>query len=64
MEDTSIWDTVIAAALAALPGLLISVFAWFKARAAETEAQWDDEAVRFVEDIARRVAGQSTSTDK
>jgi hypothetical protein len=51
-------DTLITAALAAAPGIVIGVWAWFKARSAETAAQWDDASVKFVEDIAKRISGQ------
>lgn len=40
-------------------GVAVSLFlagwAWFKARAANTAAQWDDAAVREVERIAQKI---------
>lgn len=47
--------TILIAVLAALPGTFLSIWAWFKAHAAETEASWDDEAVALVERVAQGI---------
>lgn len=51
----SLFDQIAGYVLAALPGLILGGWAWFKSHAAQTEAAWDDEAVAFVEKIAQGV---------
>lgn len=58
MEDTSVLTILLTAALAALPGIVISLWNGFKIRAEQTPEKWDDEVVRFIEDIASRVVDQ------
>ena len=58
---SSITDLVITGILAAAPGLVLGIWAWFKGHAAQTEAKWDDEAVAFVEKIAQGVVERSKS---
>jgi hypothetical protein len=58
---SSITDLVITGILAAAPGLVLGIWAWFKGHAAQTEAKWDDEAVAFVEKIAQGVVEKSKS---
>ena len=57
---SSIADMIVPLILAALPGLVVAGLAWLKARAAHTAAQWDDAAVKFVEDVATRIVNQKT----
>ena len=58
MESTSgalgLGEVVGAALVAALPGLAISIWAWFKARAAASPETWDDRVVRFIEQVAQQ----------
>ena len=56
-------DILLTAGLAALPGLVISVWAWFKANAAVTEATWDDATVKFVEQIAGEVVARKDGSN-
>jgi hypothetical protein len=58
---SSITDLIITGVLAAAPGLVLGIWAWFKGHAAQTEAKWDDEAVAFVEKIAQGVVDKSKS---
>lgn len=48
-------ETLMVAALAALPGVLAFVWQAFKSHAEKTPAKWDDRFVKGVEDVARRV---------
>lgn len=51
--------TIIVAVLAALPATVLATWAWVKAKVAETEAVWDDEAVALVEKIAKGIVEQA-----
>ena len=57
-EALGLGEVVGAALAAALPGLAISIWAWFKARAAASPETWDDRVVRFIERVAQQ-AGES-----
>ena len=60
MTDT-VLQTIVVAVLAATPGLVLSIWAWFKAHAATTAATWDDEAVAYVEKIAQGVVDKAAA---
>ena len=57
----AIVDSILAAIGAALPGLILGGWAWFKAHAAQSEAAWDDWMVARVKDVARGVVNEGTS---
>lgn len=61
--DTSsgVLASIVVAVLAALPGLAIGAWALFKAYAAKSAAMWDDEAVAFVEKLAKGVVDASAA---
>jgi hypothetical protein len=45
--------------LAAIPGLLVAGWAWWKARAALSAAVWDDASVKWVEEVAKAIVEKS-----
>jgi hypothetical protein len=51
----SILASVTSLIVAAIPGLVLGGWAWFKAHAAQSASKWDDEAVALVEKIAQGV---------
>lgn len=62
-----IWATIITGVIAALPGIALGIAAYLKsgiasveAMAAASSAKWDDEAVAFVEKIAKTVFAGGT----
>lgn len=57
---TNVLSAILAAVLAAIPGLALGGWALFKAYAAKSAAMWDDEAVAFVEKIAAGVVKASS----
>jgi hypothetical protein len=56
----SILDGLTSLAVAAIPGLVLGGWAWFKAHAAQSASKWDDEAVALVEKIAQGVVDKKT----
>jgi len=56
----SITDTILVAVIAAIPGLVMGVWAWFKAHAASTPAKWDDRVVGAIEGIAEKIVERKT----
>lgn len=63
-EAIGLGEVIGAAVAAALPGLAISLWAWFKARAAASPETWDDRVVRFIESVAARAAEDVTDRKK
>jgi hypothetical protein len=60
MED--VLGTLVTAAIAAVPALVISLFAWFKAKAANDGVQdWKDSVVATVEEVAADVIKKKTA---
>jgi hypothetical protein len=57
---SSVLDSLTTLVLAAIPGLVLGGWAWFKAHAAQSAAKWDDEAVALVEKIAQSVIDKKT----
>ena len=55
-ESLGLIEVAVAALLAALPSLIISIWAWFKARAAQSPETWDDRLVELVEEVVRRAS--------
>jgi hypothetical protein len=53
-----IFGNILDLAVASIPGLILALWAWFKAHAAQSAAKWDDEAVAMVEKIAQRVVNK------
>lgn len=51
-------NTLVPAAMAAVPGLVVAVFAYLKAHAAASPEKWDDEVVAAIEDIAHGVVDE------
>src|SRR5215471_671343 len=56
----SIVDSLTNLVAAAIPGLFLGGWAWFKAHAAQSASKWDDEAVALVEKIAQGVVDKKT----
>jgi hypothetical protein len=56
----SIVDGLTSLLVAAIPGLVLGGWAWFKAHAAQSASKWDDEAVALVEKIAQGVVDKKT----
>jgi hypothetical protein len=54
----AIFSNILDLAVASVPGLLLALWAWFKAHAAQSAAKWDDEAVAMVEKIAQGVVNK------
>ena len=63
-EALGLGEVIGAALAAALPGLVISIWAWFKARAAASPETWDDRVVRFIEAVAERAAEREPNKRK
>lgn len=57
--NASLTDLIVTGAIAAAPGILLGLWSWFKAHAAQSAAAWDDEAVKVVESIAQGVVDKS-----
>lgn len=51
----SILELILAGVAGSLPGLILAGWAWFKAHAAQSAAEWDDWLVARVEQVARGV---------
>lgn len=56
-------EVVATALVAALPALAVSIWAWFKAHAAQSPETWDDRVVGFIEEVVRRSRDDSRSFD-
>jgi hypothetical protein len=54
----AIFSNILNLAVASIPGLLLALWAWIKAHAAQSAAKWDDEAVAMVEKIAQGVVNK------
>lgn len=63
-EAFGLGEVIGAALAAALPGLLIAIWAWFKARAAASPETWDDRVVRVIEEVAERAAESHPTRDE
>jgi hypothetical protein len=66
-DDTTavgVGSQIIPMLIAAVPGILLGLWALFKAHAAQSEASWDDEAVAFVEKIAQGVVDKKLPAAK
>jgi hypothetical protein len=57
---SSILDSFTSLMVAAIPGIVLGGWAWFKAHAAQSASKWDDEAVALVEKIAQGVVDKKT----
>jgi hypothetical protein len=56
-------ETLMVAAIAAVPGVVAFVWTAFKNHAEKTPAKWDDRFVQGVEEVARRVRDEEKQGD-